>query len=95
MRVLKEVCEQLSGGNEPVFGAVFVVWARQGGYFQNVKSLGAFSSRRVELELLGGGRLYVWGEGLCVKKYCENDVLLSGNIHSVSDGETEGGRGEK
>ncbi len=54
----------------------------EGGYFQNVKRLVAFSSERV---VFGGrkGQVTVEGSDLSLGKYCDGDVAVFGNIEGV------------
>ena len=53
-----------------------------GGYFQGVKALIGFSDSEIVL-LFKKNRVIVRGEGLEIKKYCDGDLQLSGQIFSV------------
>lgn len=83
MGLMREIYAQLSDGEEGATGAAYTVWAKRGGYFQNVKKVLSFSPSQIEL-LSSSGRLVVSGKGLTVKKYFEDDLLLRGDIDSVS-----------
>ena len=54
-----------------------------GGYFQGVRSLGAFSGTEILL-IFKRVKVRVIGEGLEIKKYCDGDMEISGRIFSVS-----------
>jgi hypothetical protein len=59
------------------------VWAGRGGYFEEVRSILSFRSDEIELLAAGKERVKIKGENLCVKKYCERDVVLGGDIFAV------------
>ncbi|MBP5242623.1 MAG: YabP/YqfC family sporulation protein [Clostridia bacterium] len=87
MRLWREIYEQLSSeqgeeGALNAFALQYTVAAGQGGYFQNVKGIVGFTSEEVTLRLARGS-LKIAGKGLKVRKYCENDVLIGGDILSV------------
>ncbi len=94
MRLWQEIREQLNDGppDGVVTGALYTVWEDKGGYFQNIRSLGAFSPQEVVL-CLRRGTLRVAGENLCVAKYCESDVFIRGSIFSVAREGSEGKNG--
>lgn len=96
MRLLREIyaqlCEEDEGESSP--GARYTVIEKKGGYFQNVKEICAFSSEKIILRLRRGV-LEITGAGLYIKKYCENDALVGGEIFSVGKvGEERGGGGK-
>lgn len=82
---------QLNEGEEIDVGGIaglsYTVWEGKGGYFQNVKSLGGFTSQEIIL-VLRQGTVKVIGRDLAVAKYCESDLFLKGNILSVVREET-------
>lgn len=90
MQLLKEIYEQLSEENEPITGFRFTLWAGKGGYFQNIRTIVAFRTEEIELFTQGKERVKITGRGLSVKKYCESDVLIGGDIYGV----TREGKGE-
>lgn len=53
-----------------------------GGYFQNIKSVAAMSKSQITL-ISRSGAFCVEGEGLIIKKYCDGDMLIVGNIIKV------------
>lgn len=53
-----------------------------GGYFEGVKSVGDFSPERV-IVCFPKNSVAVAGKNLSIKKYCDGDLQLSGNIHSL------------
>ncbi len=85
MRLWQEIFSQLGDGgtSEGVISLSYTVWEGKGGYFQNIKSLVSFSPQQIVFALRRGA-LLVSGEGLSVAKYCENDVIIRGNILSVA-----------
>ena len=64
-----------------------------GGYFQGVKSLGAFSGTEILL-IFKRARVRVVGERLEIKKYCDGDMEISGRIFSVGVVGAEGANEE-
>ncbi len=85
MRLWQEILAQFGDGQVPDGGVtetIYTVWEGKGGYFQNIRSIGAFSPREILL-VLRRGELCVAGEGLTVAKYCESDVFIRGVIRSV------------
>lgn len=83
MRLFEEIMAQLDADSGDGGGALYVVAEGRGGYFENVKDLGAFSSQEVCL-IVKKGKLRVCGKNLRVDKYREGDVLLHGEILSVA-----------
>jgi hypothetical protein len=81
MQMWKEIMEQLSD-EEPICGFFYTVWAGRGGYFTEVKTILSFCADEIEL-LVGKERVKIKGKDLCVKKYCERDVVLGGDIFAV------------
>ena len=53
-----------------------------GGYFEGVKARIGFSDTEIIL-LFKNLRIVVLGEGLEIKKYCDGDLQLKGQIYSV------------
>lgn len=49
------------------------------GYFEGVKAVGDFSSKRIVL-CFSKMELEITGEDLCIKKYYDGDLRLSGKI---------------
>ncbi len=88
MGLTKEIYTQISEGEESVTGLSYTVWAGRGGYFQNVKKVLSFTPQRIEL-WTKSGRVSVRGKELTVKKYAEGDLLLGGDVRTVSCGEEE------
>lgn len=83
MRLWREIYEQLEEcGDGNVLGLRYTVSAGKGGYFQNVKGIGGFSPCEITL-CLSHGAVKITGKNLCVKKYCENDALIGGDILCV------------
>ena len=80
MRLYDEIFSRSDG----VFPSARCLLAIDGeGYFQGVKSLGDFSPDRVEI-YFGNKAIAVEGETLCVKKYCDGDLVLGGKIKAFS-----------
>lgn len=50
-----------------------------GGYFEGVKSVGDFTPTRIEI-LFPKERVWIEGENLCIKKYCDGDLQIEGKI---------------
>ena len=51
-----------------------------GGYFEGVKSIGDFSSERVQI-CFPKETVVVEGERLFIKKYCDGDLQIDGKIY--------------
>jgi hypothetical protein len=81
MQMWKEIYEQMSD-EEPICGFFYTVWAGRGGYFTEVKNILSFRSDEIEL-VVGKERIKITGKDLGVKKYCERDILLGGDIFAV------------
>ena len=62
-----------------------------GGYFEGVKAVGDFSPERVVL-CFPRCSVSVEGVGLCIKKYCDGDLQLTGKILTLT---TEGSPADK
>lgn len=82
MKFIKEILSQISSGADTSFAFQFYIAEGYGGYFQNVKGVGRLSSEEIIL-LFKTGALIVGGENLVVKKYCDGDMLIEGNILRV------------
>ena len=54
-----------------------------GGYFEGVKSVGDFSPEQIVL-FFPKCSLQIDGGGLEIKKYCDGDLELIGEIHTVT-----------
>ena len=83
MRLWQEIKAQLEEDGASSGGVIYVVTEKMGGYFENVRSLGEFSPSEICL-LMKKGRLRIVGKGLRLEKYTESDVLVRGEIVSVS-----------
>ncbi|MBQ8394044.1 MAG: YabP/YqfC family sporulation protein [Clostridia bacterium] len=55
---------------------------RGGGYFQGVKAVGDFSPERIVI-CFPKDEVAVEGKNLSIKKYCDGDLELSGDLYSV------------
>ncbi|MBR1974402.1 MAG: YabP/YqfC family sporulation protein [Clostridia bacterium] len=88
MRLYDEVFKNADGG---AFSRCIVV-PRGGGYFEGVKSVGDFSAERIVV-CFPRETVEVEGRDLTIKKYCDGDLQLSGQIHSIRVvvPQTEGG----
>lgn len=82
MKFIREILSQLSAGADTSFLFQFYIAEGCGGYFQNVKGVERLSSEEITL-LFKTGALVVGGENLVVKKYCDGDMLIEGNIVRV------------
>lgn len=67
-------------GFSPQFRAVII--GDFSGYFEGVRSIGAFSPNQIVLHLRGA-TIKVSGEKLVIKKYCAGDVAVCGKITSI------------
>ena len=54
-----------------------------GGYFEGVKAVGDFSPEQVVL-CFPHCSVSVTGVGLCIKKYCDGDLQLTGKILTLT-----------
>ena len=75
MRLYDEIFKNADGG---AFRKCIVV-PSGGGYFEGVKSVEDFSSERIVL-CFPKERVAVEGKNLSVRKYCEGDLHLDGEI---------------
>ena len=68
-----------------------VILGGTAGYFENIKGIKSYSKTEIIL-YLKKGTITVVGEDLYIKKYCEGDVLIGGNIlsYQVSGVEKKG-----
>jgi len=73
---------QFSFGVDASFTFQYYIIEGYGGYFQNVKGVERLSPEEVVI-LFKTGALLVCGEALAVKKYCDGDMLVEGNIFKV------------
>jgi hypothetical protein len=73
---------ELFQGVDSFADARYTVVVAGGGYFQGVKSVGDFSPTLLMLHY-PRAQLRVQGEKLCIRKYCEGDLEISGNIYAV------------
>ena len=79
MRLYDEIFKNADGG---AFSRCVIVPCG-GGYFEGVKSVGDFSPEQVVL-YFPNRSLQVDGKSLNIKKYCDGDLELSGEIHTVT-----------
>lgn len=92
MRLWQEIGKQLSEGQDAKDGLQnvtalrYMVTAKQGGYFQNIRAVYSFSGKEIVL-LCGKERVIVRGKELTIRKYCEKDILIGGEIMEVCRGE--------
>ena len=82
MRLFEEILSAAGFDEELAGGAKVVLFAGKCGYFENVKSISAFSDTEVSL-LLKRGEVHIAGRGLCVARYGEGDLLLVGEIARI------------
>ena len=78
MRLYEEFFKNADGG---AFARCIIV-PRGGGYFEGVKSVADFSDEKVTLRFPCEW-VEVEGERLCIKKYGDGDLQLSGVITSI------------
>ena len=78
MRLYDEIFKNADGGAL----ARCILVPCGGGYFEGVKAVGDFSSRRIVL-CFPKESVEVVGEGLTIKKYCDGDLQLVGKIHAL------------
>lgn len=78
MRLYDEIFKDADG--DSFSRCIFV--PNGGGYFEGVKGVADFSDDRVVL-CFPKKNLEIKGVGLSIKKYCDGDLQLSGNILSV------------
>lgn len=83
MRLFEEILSGVCADEELTFGgAKIVLFAGRCGYFENVKSIAAFSSESVTL-VLKRGEVRVEGKNLTVARYGGGDLLLKGSVQKV------------
>lgn len=65
-------------------GAVcrYIIVPDGGGYFEGVKGVEEFSAERIIVDF-PRKQIEVTGKNLTIKKYCDGDLHLSGNIYGV------------
>lgn len=78
MRLYDEIFKNADGG---AFARCVIVPCG-GGYFEGVKAVGDFSPQRIVL-CFPKESVEVVGEGLTIKKYCDGDLQLAGEIHTL------------
>ncbi len=78
MRLYDEIFKDADGG---AFARCTIV-PSGGGYFQGVKAVGDFSSERIVV-CFHKQTVEAEGEELCIKKYYDGDLQLSGKIRSL------------
>ena len=78
MRLYEEIFKNVDG--VAVARCVFVPCG--GGYFEGVKSVADFSEEKLTLHF-PHQQIEVEGEALCIKKYSDGDLRLSGKILSI------------
>ena len=79
MRLYDEIFKNADG---LTFGRCIFI-PQGGGYFEGVRSIGDFSSKRVVV-CFSKLSVAVEGEFLSIKKYCDGDLELAGKIKLVS-----------
>ena len=87
MRLYDEIFKNADAG---AFSRCIVV-PNGGGYFEGVKAVGDFSDARVVV-CFPSATVEVEGKSLSIKKYCDGDLQLSGEIYAlrvVREGETQ------
>ena len=78
MRLYEEIFKNADGA--AMARCIFV--PRGGGYFEGVKSVADFSEEKITL-VFPRQTVEVEGRALCIKKYCDGDLQLSGEIISL------------
>lgn len=78
MKLFGEIFRDVDG----VSTARYTVVVGGGGYFEGVKAVGDFSTEKVVLIYPKTG-VEISGTALCIKKYCDGDLELSGRIAGV------------
>ncbi len=78
MRLYDEIFKNADGG---AFSKCIVV-PGGGGYFEGVKAVGDFSSERVVV-CFPKSTVEVEGKALAIKKYCDGDLQLIGEIYAL------------
>lgn len=85
MRLYDEIFKNADGGAL----ARCVIVPCGGGYFEGVKAVGDFSPERIVL-CFPKQDVEVEGTALTIKKYCDGDLQLAGNIHALRVVDKEG-----
>lgn len=78
MRLYDEIFKNVDG----VAGARCIIVPHGGGYFEGVKSVVEFSETKLVLAF-PRQTVEIEGDKFCIKKYCDGDLHLSGEILSV------------
>ncbi len=78
MRLYDEIFKNADGG---AFSRCIVV-PKGGGYFEGVKAVADFSDERVVL-CFPKSTVLVEGKNLTVKKYCDGDLQLLGEVYAL------------
>jgi hypothetical protein len=78
MRLYDEIFKNADGA---AFARCIVV-PGGGGYFEGVKSVEDFSDARVVI-CFPRETVEIAGKGLTIRKYCDGDLQVAGNIHSL------------
>ncbi|MBQ7912926.1 MAG: YabP/YqfC family sporulation protein [Clostridia bacterium] len=78
MRLYDEIFKNVDGAAL----ARCIIVPRGGGYFEGVKSVADFSDNKLTLAF-PRQTVEIEGRGLCIKKYCDGDLQLSGEILSL------------
>ena len=78
MRLYDEIFKNADGG---AFSRCIVV-PKGGGYFEGVKAVGEFSDERVVL-CFPKSTVTVEGKNFAIKKYCDGDLQLSGEVYAL------------
>lgn len=60
----------------------YTVYAKKSGYFENIVSIVSYANDKIVLKLKKGV-LVVTGKNLLIKKYCQSDICIGGEILSV------------
>ncbi len=91
MRLYDEIFKNADGG---ALSRCTLV-PKGGGYFQGVKAVEDFSAERIVL-CFPRARVEVAGSNLCIAKYCDGDLRLSGEIVAwqVLGAQAAGGEGK-
>jgi len=82
MKFIKETLKKFSFDADASLGAQYFVSEGFGGYFENVKGVERLAPDEIVI-LFKTGALLAAGENLAVKKYCDGDMFIEGNILKV------------
>ena len=95
MRLYEEIFKNADGGAL----SKCVIVPCGGGYFEGVKSVTDFTDDKVTLRF-PHNTVEVQGDNLCIKKYCDGDLQISGRITALrvvlpsrEYAQTDGGKG--